>query len=69
MIEQVIMSALQYEIHMVPPVKQRESTGWWPHYDKDYPDEPVELWGNYECWEWWVKLPLGATPMGAVQRI
>lgn len=56
MVEEIIKSALDYEKYMVAPVKQKENTGWWPHYDKDYPDDPQELHGNYECWEWWIKL-------------
>lgn len=57
MLEKVILSAYEYENHL-PPVKQKSKTGWWPIYDKDYPDEPVELHGSQEAFEFLMKLPL-----------
>ena len=57
MLERIILEAYEYENNL-PPVKQRSTTGWWPHYDKDYPDEPVEHRGSLEAFEFMMLLPL-----------
>lgn len=57
MIEKVIIAAYEY-MNNLPPVKQRSQTGWWPHYDKEYKDEPVEYHGSLEAYEWLISLPL-----------
>lgn len=57
MLERIILEAYEYENHL-PPVKQKSTTGWWPHYDKDYPDEPVEHYGSLEAFEFLMLLPL-----------
>lgn len=57
MLEKVILSAYEYENHL-PPVRQKSKTGWWPIYDKDYPDEPTELYGCQEAFEFLMGLPL-----------
>lgn len=57
MIERVITSAYEY-MNSLPPVKQRSQTGWWPHYDKEYKDEPVEYHGSLEAYEWLIGLTL-----------
>lgn len=57
MIETIILAAYEYEINL-PPVKQKSKTGWWPIYDKDYPDEPIEHRGSQEAFEFLMKLPL-----------
>ena len=57
MLEKILLAAYEYENHL-PPVRQRETTGWWPHYDKDYPDEPTEHYGSLEAFEFLLLLPL-----------
>lgn len=57
MLERVLLAAYDYENHL-PRVKQRETTGWWPIYDKDYPDEPVEPHGSLEAFNFLMGLSL-----------
>ena len=57
MLETILLEAYKYENHL-PPVKQKSTTGWWPVYDKDYPDEPVEHFGSLEAFEFLMCLPL-----------
>ena len=59
MLEKIILAAYEYESCM-PPVRQKSTTGWWPHYDKDYPDEAKEWRGNIEAYEFLMLLPLTA---------
>lgn len=59
MLEQIILSAYEYEKWELPQVKQKSSTGWWPAgMERDYPEEPREHHGNIEAFEFLLLLPL-----------
>lgn len=57
MIEKLLCSAFAFEQDL-PKVKQKSRVGWWPIYDKDYPDEAFEHHGNVEAYNLYIKMDL-----------
>lgn len=50
MIEEILLFAIKFE-NCLPEVRNCPRTGWWPHYDVDYPDPDKKVWeGDVEVY-------------------
>lgn len=61
MLEEILLFAIKFE-NCLPPVENRNNTGWWPHYDLEYPDPDKKIIeGDIEVYyvvlEWLSKIP------------
>lgn len=61
MLEEILLFAIKFE-NCLPPVENKNNTGWWPHYDLEYPDPDKKIIeGDIEVYyavlEWLSKIP------------
>lgn len=61
MLEEILLFAIKFE-NCLPPVENRNNTGWWPHYDLEYPDPDKKIIeGDIEVYyavlEWLSQIP------------
>ena len=61
MLEEILLFAIKFE-NCLPPVENRNNTGWWPHYDLEYPDPDMKIIeGDVEVYyavlEWLTQIP------------
>lgn len=61
MLEEILLYAIRFE-NCLPPVENKNNTGWWPHYDLEYPDPDKKIVeGNVEVYyavlEWMFQIP------------
>ena len=61
MLEEILLYAIRFE-NCLPPVQNKNNTGWWPHYDLEYPDPDKKvIEGDVEVYyavlEWLSQIP------------
>lgn len=61
MLEEILLYAIRFE-NCLPPVENKNNTGWWPHYDLEYPDPDKKIIeGDVEVYyavlEWMSQIP------------
>ena len=62
MLEEILIFAFKFE-NSLPPVNNKHRTGWWPHYELEYPDtEKKIIEGDIEVYnvvqKWLTTIPL-----------
>ena len=62
MLEEILLFAFKFE-NCLPPVNNKHRTGWWPHYELEYPDlDKKVIEGDIEVYnivqKWLTYIPL-----------